>query len=415
MSEFINQIFRIFMQAREMKVDARAAYFETPVKKVAEENAAELTDVGSGSSRRCSPSSELQSLLKRIQRIHEFRHSPVMKCIEKMKLSLKVRNELRSLFDGFEDDESDWIIKLEAECTEIGKFSTFVRKYISLEFRVQLQYSFCVFLVLNYMKELSLDAETAFVDVFKLKVEDTFCSSCTDLSVLMLKKENLDFLKKVFESGTNISLDDSDCDPEFELKNYNDVDSSVETFSDDEMSKNKTVGKVKINKEEELHLSNPFVSDEDCDDDDVYRFSEKLDCNPFVNTGDVVDYQRWKINSNANTSAGQKMSSVKEKSKIQLSKCEHCEGQFRSKYNLKLHMVQVHRIFFSDVTVYDCPESSCKFLTGSRICYNRHAATHSRKPKIIVNTSKIKCRYCSMVLSNKSSLKRHERRKHKDN
>ena len=201
MSEFINQIFRIFMQAREMKVDASAAYFETPVKKVAEENAAELTDVGSGSSRRCSPSSELQSLLKRIQRIHEFRHSPVMKCIEKMKLSLKVRNELRSLFDGFEDDESDWIIKLEAECTEIGKFSTFVRKYISLEFRVQLQYSFCVFLVLNYMKELSLDAETAFVDVFKLKVEDTFCSSCTDLSVLMLKKENLDFLKKVSKVG----------------------------------------------------------------------------------------------------------------------------------------------------------------------------------------------------------------------
>ena len=170
-----------------MKVDSSAAYIETPVKKVAED-AAELREVGSGSGGRCSPSSELESLLRRIERIHEFRHSPVMKCIDKIKLSLKIRNELRSLFDGFEDDESDWIIKLEANCTESGQFTTFVRKYISFEYRVQLQYSFCVFLLLNYMKELSLDAETAFVDIFKLKVENTFCSSCSDMSILMIKK-----------------------------------------------------------------------------------------------------------------------------------------------------------------------------------------------------------------------------------
>ena len=307
-----------------MKVDSSAAYIETPVKKVAED-AAELREVGSGSGGRCSPSSELESLLRRIERIHEFRHSPVMKCIDKIKLSLKIRNELRSLFDGFEDDESDWIIKLEANCTESGQFTTFVRKYISFEYRVQLQYSFCVFLLLNYMKELSLDAETAFVDIFKLKVENTFCSSCSDMSILMIKKENLNYLKKVYEGATNVSLEDSDCDPEFDLKNYNDVDSSVETFSDEEMSKNKQVGKVKINKEE-LHQCNPFLSDEDSSD--VYSFSEKLDCNPFVNTGDDLDYQRWKICNNANTSAVQKMSSVKEKSKINLSKCDHCEGQF---------------------------------------------------------------------------------------
>lgn len=393
-----------------MKVNSFAANIETPVKKV-EEDSAKLREVGGGCVGRCSPSSELQSLLKRIVRIHQFRHSPVMKCINKIKLSLKIRNELRSLFDGFEDDESDWMIKLEASCTESGQFSTFIRKYISFEFRVQLQYSFCVFILLNYMNELSLDAETAFVDIFKLKVENTFCLSCSDLSFSMIEKENLNYLKKVYEGATNVSFEDSDCDPEFDMKNYNDdASSSVETSSDDEMSKNKTVGKVKINKEE-LHQCNPFLSDDDSND--VYSFREELDCNPFVTTGDDLDYQRWKICNNANTSDVPKMSSVKDKSRIKLSECDHCEGQFKSKYNLKLHLVQVHRIFFEDVTVYDCPESSCKFVTGSRICYNRHAATHIRKPKIKVNLSKIPCRYCPMVLANKSSLKRHEKRKHK--
>lgn len=399
---------------QNMKVNSFAANVETPVKKVAEESA-NLLEEESESVERCSPSSELQSLLKRIVRIHKFRHSPVVKCIEKIKLSLKIRNELRSLFDGFDYDESDWIIELEANCTESGQFSAFVRKYISFEFRVQLQYSFCVFLLLNYMKEFSLDAETAFVDIFKLKVENTFCSSCSasGMSILMIEKENLNYLKKVYEVVTNVSFEDSDCDPDFDMKNCDDIDSSsVETCSDDEMSKNKLVRKERTNKEE-LHHSNPFVSDDDSND--VYRFSEELDCNPFVTTGgDDLDYQRWKFCTNSNKLDVPKMSSVKDKTRMKVSKCDHCEGQFKSNYNLKLHMIQVHRIFFDDVTVYDCPEYSCKFVTGSRICYNRHAATHIRKPKIKVNSSKVQCRNCPMVLANMSSLRRHEKRKHKE-
>ena len=99
--------------------------------------------------------------------------------------------------------------------------------------------------------------------------------------------------------------------------------------------------------------------------------------------------------------------------------CGHREGKFSNKYNLKLHLVQVHRIFPEGMIIYKCPDLDCQFVTGSRIWYNRHAVTHGRKPEVKVDSCKSSCSsckttcsYCHMDFANRSSLKRHHQRKH---
>ena len=37
-----------------------------------------------------------------------------------------------------------------------------------------------------------------------------------------------------------------------------------------------------------------------------------------------------------------------------------------------MNIISVHRIFPNGMTVYQCSEKHCSFVTGSRICFNRH-------------------------------------------
>ena len=94
--------------------------------------------------------------------------------------------------------------------------------------------------------------------------------------------------------------------------------------------------------------------------------------------------------------------------------CEHCDKNFSNQYNLKLHYIQVHKIFVQGMEIYECPENYCPFVTGSSGLFIRHAKTHIMKPKVKMTKFKVSCKYCNISVANRSSLKRHILRKHKE-
>ena len=88
--------------------------------------------------------------------------------------------------------------------------------------------------------------------------------------------------------------------------------------------------------------------------------------------------------------------------------CSICGKSFGTKYNLKLHLIQVHRKRVPNMTVHQC--SLCAFITGSKKCMERHMLTHSRIKK--KGGYEAVCSICHEKFANSSSLKRHKNRKH---
>ena len=138
---------------------------------------------------------------------------------------------------------------------------------------------------------------------------------------------------------------------------------------------------------------NPFEDS----DEDVYEFKDEDVCsvNPFA-----AD-----LSYNFNPQRTSSLRNPKEK----LHECHECEKCFGTKHNLKLHLIQVHRIRVPNMTVYTC--SSCDFLTGSKVCLTRHKVTHSSKPNR--KEGQAICNVCHLKVFNDQSLKRHKKRKHR--
>ena len=398
-----------------MKVNSFAGCIFTPVKDDV------LSEDSQPLGKRSSPSPGVRSWLERIERLHKFRHSPTLYCMESIRLKLKTRNDIRGMFEEV-GEQIDWILDAEKVATKNGKFSEFIRDYISFEFRVKKEYSFSVFVVLNYMKIFSIHAEAAFVDLFKLNMQLSVCFQCNDgQDSLLTERINLEYVHKLISGEASDSVVDSGSDPEFVLKQLSsaELESSSDESSDLEevKAKKKTPGEDDLKRKEE-YLCNPFISSASEDD-------EKKCCNPFKSDSDEADVYRFeeelplvtRCSSKArnekllNLSSVPRMSSVK--AQFHSHTCDHCGKKFSTSYNLGLHNIQVHRIFPEGKKIYKCPEQNCKYVTGSRICYNRHAATHLRKPRVKYNNAKISCSYCSLVVANKSSLKRHLLRKHR--
>ena len=240
-----------------MKVNSYARCIFTPVKN--NDLSEDSQPLGKDSGKRSSPSPELRSWLERIERLHKFRHSPTLYCIESIRLKLKTRNNIRGLFEGFVE-QVDWILDAEKNATKSGKFSEFISLYISHEFRVHKDHSFCVFVVLNYMKIFSIHAEAAFVDLFKLNVQLSVCSQCSDgQDSLLTERVNLEYVNNLILSEACDSLLDSDSDPEFVLKQMSSAESESisDELSDEEevKAKKRSHGEDDLKRKEE-HLCN---------------------------------------------------------------------------------------------------------------------------------------------------------------
>eukprot|EP00092_Neocalanus_flemingeri_P083485 GFUD01104800.1.p1 GENE.GFUD01104800.1~~GFUD01104800.1.p1 ORF type:complete len:362 (+),score=62.67 GFUD01104800.1:55-1140(+) len=353
-----------------MKINASLIAYETPEKNVPEI----MVEVATKHVNRSSPSPELKSLLLGIARLHQFCHQPVSSfvSIENMKLQLKTRNIIRELFDGFDLDLSDWMLKLEKCSTESGNFTSFFREYLHHEFRVERDHSFVVLVLLNYISKFKLTPSEGFNELFKISKEHTLCVDCHCIEKggnpeLEIENRNLVYLRSLVANQCCDNDDDSDNDSDFKVKTLTKSSSDYSSESERTPKKRKKSPLNIIGKNFE---SNPF-NDLSGDSADIYQFKESdTEVNPF----DSSDESSKAARINKSGFFPGKTSSVK-------PECVHCQKTFRNSYNLKLHIVQVHRIFPQDMKIFEC--SQCDFVTGSRVCYTRHFATHSRKKSSI--------------------------------
>jgi len=384
-----------------MRVNSSAAAIETPTKNDDSENI-ETTVVGTARDlfKRTSPSKGLVRLLDSVCRLHKFYHFPQMVPLEDMKLTLKLRNLVRKMFADYDGDLEDWMLEIEASSVPL---SSFMRDYIKYEFEVEIKYSFAVCILLNYLKNFSLEPEAGFAELFGISLTETVCEECylkKGVAQKDIGSSNLKFLKCAISLNvSDEAVEDSDDDPDFKLEQ------PLEEKEDSELESDSEPVLGHENHGVEDVLTNPFI-DADDDFNDPFEFKDELGINPFV----CSDDESSKSHKDRKL-LGPRSSSVKARKEIE---CEHCQKSFQNLYNLKLHCIQIHRIFPVGVKVFKCPESQCEFVTGSKVCYSRHATTHLRRISKTrkENVKKIVCSQCGISLANKSSLSRHIKRRH---
>ena len=377
-----------------MKVNSRAFVTETPQKVECVSGESINDDEPSPRNPRLSISEPLKDGMLSIERVHLFVHANKIEKIEDMKLKIAERNIIRDLFAGFDQEIKDWMIKMEEYATETELYSKFIRDYISYEFLVQKEHSFTVLILLNFTKFFKLSPETAFSEVFNISMEETFCNKCESIHEVDIRAKNIAYLKKVLTDNFSESLDDSTFDPNYvgESEGGSGTDVSEESVVLQNLS-----GEDNLGNPWKCQLSvNPFEESVD----DVYEFNDDnlgVSVNPFTSDDNNKQFKP------------QKMSSLKtSKDSNHHHQCTLCEKTFSAKYNLKLHLIQVHRRKVPNITVYQC--SSCDFITGSKMLYARHKETHSNiKTK---RDTGAQCNICHESFANSSSLRRHKNRKH---
>ena len=121
--------------------------------------------------KRFSPSKDLLNLLDNANRIHAFQFHTEVSLTDLCKLDFINRNlvnHLSKFLSCETPDIPDVIVKLETIALEDGYYDSFLKKYISEEFCVSTEYSFCVVAILNYMHYFSISLEDALCDVFRI-------------------------------------------------------------------------------------------------------------------------------------------------------------------------------------------------------------------------------------------------------
>ena len=225
-----------------------------------------------------------------------------------------------------------------------------------------------------------LTPEIAFAEVFNLSLKETFCEHCSTNDRNELYVRNLKYLRTVLNSISDID-DDSVGDPDYDEthETRSKCEASSDDFSNDVDSqtgrRTETVEKnlKQMCMTKQKMAVNPFV---DSDEDDVYAFNDVQEycANPFA----LSDEDEVQDSKSTKSFAPQKMSSVKD-NKNKTNPCDHCHKTFGTKYNLNLHLIQVHRIFPPKMTVFQCQQ--CTFVTGNKVLFSRHQQTHSKNAK----------------------------------
>ena len=346
-----------------MRVNSNAAEIETPEKNPIDLSEQPHEAIASNLfGRQSPPSKHLVDLLESAKRQHIFHHDVVhIVPLENMKLTLKLRNKVRKLFEEYEDVVSERLLEFERFEIDKQNFSTIVMDFISYEFKVIKEHSFSVVVLLNYLKMFDLEPEVAFGELFNFSVNDTVCAKCYSVKGVANVKDicniNLKFLKSVIVNEFNCGEEDSDDDPDYEEKKLDsEEEEETEIFSKNHGNLNHIVENVDCYEEivegetaassskieesvAEDHVTNPFV---DSDDDviaDVYDFNEVSSpngTNPFETSSDDDDSEL----KNYGRNLGPRSSSVKRTCQ---HLCDHCQKIFQTKYNLKLHLISQHR------------------------------------------------------------------------
>ena len=225
------------------------------------------------------------------------------------------------------------------------------------------------------------------------------CIECAeDSKEELVRRNNCHVLKnRIVVEDT---LDDSFHDPDYLDKNKyesSDEDSDIYKFHDetDFVNPFETI-KMPDPVVEVSEFVNPFVKLDNKDDF----------VNPFEREGSST-IQSEKSNFNFNPFASSSPKNVADAKGEKV--CPHCDKIFPSNYNLKQHLISIHKIFPEGLTIYKCDDKGCNFVTGSRAMFSRHSQAKFVQP--CHRNTKPMCPVCHQQFCNPSSLKRHVIRK----
>ena len=215
----------------------------------------------------------------------------------------------------------------------------------------------------------------------------------------LVRRNNCNILKsRIVEEDI---LDDSFADPDYgETNKYesSDEESDVYKFQDETDF---------VNPFEKIKMPDPVVDISDFVNSFVEHKNEDF-VNPFeTEREDALAIQSVSPNANFNPFAA---SSPTILAKLKSEKaCPYCDKIFPSNYNMKQHIISIHKIFPDGLTIFKCDDIDCNFVTGSRAMFSRHS--HAKFVRPCNRTAKPMCQVCHKQFCNPSSLKRHVIRK----
>jgi len=324
----------------------------------------------------------------KLEEVHNFLYHSE-KCysrIEMMNLTMDSIAEVKTVFSEMQPDIPDIILKCEENAISSGEFNKKIRAYLAEEFNIPEEYSFCVICILNFGFLYQLDIATSGKYLFQLSSSRFECSQCVmtedvvknkDFCSKFRKERNLRALQELQARSSEEEVDDSEKDEDFlppdsKKSSDSDIASDVYEFHDDS----------------DFDIYNPF---------DPLESSTEFN---LVNS----TFRRETVNSKKSLPAD--LSPIRRYNFV----CQKCSRNFSKKYNLKLHLVSQHKIFPKGMSIYQCPEKDCSFVSGNLVLFNRHS--HKKTTALGKMLMRLKCTDCDQSFAGKSSLKRHIERKH---
>ena len=339
-----------------------------------------------------APTNEQTQLLLALERSHKFFcHGQVKYSeLEERGLSPTIVEEIQRFFQDNMPDLHDSLLKQEEEAIKIEEFCDMTRKFISEEFEVPAEYSFLIICLLCYSHDHAMSVSESGNDLLKLHSEDYICDACSPSTAEpQISENNLLALKSLLNKTLlDVSHDDSFCDKLYHPQ-------SEESPSESELTDVYDLKDI-----------------QKCDDDDDSSFESLEIFNPFAKSSETASQlinstMQSRYKSDQESYFPTESSPIQHRNKGQTS-CKLCGKSFNKLYNLKMHLVHVHKHFPKGMVIFECPVPGCSFVAGNKIIFDRHS--HKKK----VNNVKINlCNLCNERFSTKGSLVRHINRKHK--
>jgi hypothetical protein len=332
--------------------------------------------------------SEQEISSTKLEEVHNFLYHCVKSysCIEMMNLTTDSIISVKAFFTEMYPDIPDIILKSEENAIASGEFTVQIRAYLAEEFNIPEEYSFCVICILNFSFLYKIDIVTSGKSLFELSSSRFECSQCVmidnfeneqEKSLRSRRERNLHALKELQVRSSEDEEDDSEKDEDFHppdsVKSYDsDIGSDVFEFHDDS----------------DFDIYNPFDQSKSCTEFNLVNSTFRRETVKITLPSDLSPIRR------SNNFV-----------------CQKCSRNFSKKYNLKLHLVSQHQIFPKGMSIYQCPEKDCSFVSGNLVLFNRH--NHLKTAAVGKRLMRLKCTDCNQSFAGKSSLKRHMERKHK--
>ena len=350
---------------------------------------------------RVSPSQEMKRLLEGLNRVHYFQFHKEVALVDLKEMSFftsKLNKKLGHFFNFESPDIPDLIHQLESIALTGGYFTSFLKQFISEDFSTPEEYSFSIITVLNYIYCYGISIEDALVEIFLLAPYESVCELCIEVSgkdnkQIASKHFNLLLLqRKLSEQQDNAdSYDDAD---------YKQFSSGCSDSSTNDLVENEEdVYNYDSDSDPNIFKPfNPFNAD----------FSKELPTQ-LPSTSARLDAN---LNSTMTFNPFNKLLPYKDKEiKVTspVTDCPHCVKTFKTNYNMKQHIISVHKIALDGMKMFRCQVKTCQFVTGSRVQYSRH---NHEDNKVKNKHFKPVCNYCNEIFFNDSSLKRHLKRLH---